>query len=260
MTPPLVERPDPRAASLATAPPGQSSIRRRAARARSPPPRRLDGMTRTDPAACPGRRHGQDQPAQRSTGGPCRDSRPGGPLRSEDQTVMSSPANRTALREEENRPAPPSQQVIASAVTGPTPYSRAASTFAPVRLRAASSSRCRSTSRRASSAASMSRAVATCSCPAGDRCAAAAARSACRSCGRCAARPRPAPGRPGGRTPRGCAAPRRCARRAGRGRSPAAPGTPGCRRRDPALRQPALGQQLPQVPRVGLVFSDHYGG
>ena len=28
---------------------------------------------------------------------------------------MSSPANRTALREEENRPAPPSQQVSASA-------------------------------------------------------------------------------------------------------------------------------------------------
>ena len=40
---------------------------------------------------------------------------------------MSSPANRTAWREEENRPAPASQQVIASAVTGPTPYSRAAS-------------------------------------------------------------------------------------------------------------------------------------
>ena len=108
-------------------------------------------------------------------------SRPGGPLRSEDQTVTSSPANRTALREEENRPAPPSQQVIASPVTGPTPYSRSASTFAPVRLRAAASSRCRSTSRRASRAASMSKAVATCSCPAGDRCAAAAARSACRS-------------------------------------------------------------------------------
>ena len=46
--------------------------------------------------------------AQRSTGGPCRDSRPGRPLRSEDQTVMSSPVNRTALREEENRSAPPS--------------------------------------------------------------------------------------------------------------------------------------------------------
>ena len=39
--------------------------------------------------------------------------------------------------------------------------------------------------------------------------------------------PRRGPGRPGGRTPRGCAAPRRCARGAGRGRPPAAPGTPG---------------------------------
>jgi hypothetical protein len=33
---------------------------------------------------------------------------------------MSSPANRTALRAEVNRPAPPSQQVSASAVMGPT--------------------------------------------------------------------------------------------------------------------------------------------
>ena len=32
-------------------------------RTRSPPPRRLDGITRADPTACPGRRHGQDQPA-----------------------------------------------------------------------------------------------------------------------------------------------------------------------------------------------------
>jgi hypothetical protein len=39
---------------------------------------------------------------------------------------MSSPVNRTALREEENRLSPASQQVSASAVTGPTPYSRAA--------------------------------------------------------------------------------------------------------------------------------------
>ena len=45
---------------------------------------------------------------------------------------MSSPANRTALREEENRPAPPSQQVSASPVTGPTPYSRAVSSAAPL--------------------------------------------------------------------------------------------------------------------------------
>jgi len=51
---------------------------------------------------------------------------------------MSSPANRTALREEENRPAPPSQQVSASAANGPAPYSRAASTLAPVSCRAAS--------------------------------------------------------------------------------------------------------------------------
>ena len=53
---------------------------------------------------------------------------------------MSSPANRTAWREEENRPSPASQQVIASPVTGPTPYSRAARTLAPVRCRAAASS------------------------------------------------------------------------------------------------------------------------
>src|SRR5690348_7180617 len=102
--------------------------------------------------------------AQRSTGGPCRDSRPGRPLRSEDQTVMSSPVNRTALREEENRSAPPSQQVSGNAVTGPTPYSRAARTFAPVRCRAAASTCLRSASMRASRAASMSTAVATCTC------------------------------------------------------------------------------------------------
>src|SRR5260370_897221 len=72
---------------------------------------------------------------------------------------MSSPANRTALREEENRPAPPSQQVIASAVTGPTPYSRAARTLAPVRCRAASRSSCRSTFTLASRAVSRSTAA-----------------------------------------------------------------------------------------------------
>ena len=48
------------------------------------------------------------RPAQHP--GPCRDSRPGGPLRSEDQTVTSSPANRTALREEENRPRRPASR------------------------------------------------------------------------------------------------------------------------------------------------------
>src|SRR5208283_3945020 len=79
------------------------------------------------------------------------------------------PANRTALREEENRPAPPSQQVIARPASGPTPYSRACSARAPARCRAACSSCWRSVSIRASIAASMSSAVATCSCPAGDR-------------------------------------------------------------------------------------------
>src|SRR5215472_9691162 len=120
--------------------------------------------------------------AQRNTGGPCRDSRPGGPLRSEDQTVMSSPVNRTALREEENRPAPPSQQVSASAAIGPTPYNRSASTLAPVSSRAVSRSCLRSGPSRASMAASMSSAVATCNCPAADKCAAAAARSPARPC------------------------------------------------------------------------------
>ena len=50
---------------------------------------------------------------------------------------MFTPAKRTALRAEENRPAPPSEQVNANAVIGPTPYRRAVSTFAPVRWRAA---------------------------------------------------------------------------------------------------------------------------
>jgi hypothetical protein len=41
----------------------------------------------------------------------------------EECTVISRPVNLTAFREEENRPAPPSQHVNASAVSGPTPYS-----------------------------------------------------------------------------------------------------------------------------------------
>src|SRR6266436_6525207 len=163
---------------------------------------------------------------------------------------MSSPANRTAWREEENRPAPPSQQVSASPVTGPTPYSRSASTLAPDRLRAAASSRCRSTSRRASSPASMSRAVATCSCPAGDRCAAAAARSAASSRSVRSA-PSPSAGAPwwkntaqlrlgGVLGPQVVIGLQQC------------PALQDVRRRDPALGQPALGQQPPEVTGVGL--------
>src|SRR5271165_5696527 len=62
MMTPLVQRHDPRAVSLATAP-CQSSTRRRAARTRSPPPCSLDGMARADPAARPGRGYEQGQPA-----------------------------------------------------------------------------------------------------------------------------------------------------------------------------------------------------
>ena len=167
-----------------------------------------------------------DRPAQHL--GSAQDGRPGGPLQSEDQTVRSSPANRTALREEENRQAPRTrQQVMASPVTGPT---RTAALRAPWRRsgsRAAASSRCRSTSRRACSAASMSKAVATCRCPPGTS-TPRPPRAAPRDHRRCAARPRPGPGRPGGRTPRGCAAPRRCAQPEERDTSRAAPGIPGC--------------------------------
>ena len=68
---------------------------------------------------------------------------------------MSSPANRTALRAEENRPAPPSQQHKASAVMGPTPYSCPASARAPRSCPAAFTS-CR---RRASSSPSVTSSI-----------------------------------------------------------------------------------------------------
>ena len=56
---------------------------------------------------------------KRSSGGPCRDRRPGGPLPSEDQTVMSSPVWRTTSPELANRRTSPSSAQIATAVTGP---------------------------------------------------------------------------------------------------------------------------------------------
>ena len=46
--------------------------------------------------------------ASAQPGGACRDRYPGGCLLSEEDTVMSRPVNRTALRDEENPPAPPS--------------------------------------------------------------------------------------------------------------------------------------------------------
>jgi hypothetical protein len=164
--------------------------------------------------------------------------------------VTSGPANRTALREEENRSAPLSQHVIASAVTGPAPYSRAASTWAPVRCRAASSSWCRTACIRVSSASSTSRAVVSCSCPAGDR----QPPAACSAARPCLVRSVP---------PARAAAPwwnSTAQLRPGGVLGPQIviglqqrPGLQDPGGRDPALRQPALGQQHPQMPGVGLV-------
>src|SRR5205814_9139266 len=52
---------------------------------------------------------------------------PGGALAIGAVTVTPSPANRTALRQANNRPAPPSPQAIATAASAPTPCSRVAS-------------------------------------------------------------------------------------------------------------------------------------
>jgi hypothetical protein len=65
------------------------------------------------------------------------------------------------------RPSPPSRHVIARAATGPAPYSRAASTFAPARRRAAPVSWCRSSCIRSSGASSTSRAVPARAAPGG---------------------------------------------------------------------------------------------
>ncbi len=141
-----------------------------------------------------------------------------------------APARRTGRPGGRRRTGPPrpERQVIASAVTGPTPYSRAARTLAPVRCRAASSSWCRTACSRASSASITSRAVATCSCPAGDRCAAAAARSSATPCSVRSA-PSPSGGAPWWNSTAqlrlgGALAAQVVVQ------PPAAPGTPGCGR------------------------------
>jgi hypothetical protein len=135
-------------------------------------------------------------------------------------------------------------------VTGPAPYSRAARTLAPARCRAAPVSWCRSSCCRVSRASVISSAVATCSCPAGDSQSAVTARSAATPC---PVRSVPSPGagapwwnstaqlRPGG-----VLGPQVVI---GLQQRPAFQDVTG---RDPALWQPALGQQHPQVPAVGL--------
>jgi hypothetical protein len=191
--------------------------------------------------------------AQRRIAGPCRDSRPGERLESEQETVMSSPANRTALREEENRPAPASQQIIASAVTGPTPYSRAARTFAPGQVPGGGQQLVPHDLQRGLQGTGHLQGGGDLQLP---------GRRQVRS-GRCAHRLQVAAG-----TQRGLAQRRGALVEEHRmdalhpGGVLAAkiviglqqcPALQDDRRRDPALRQPALGQQLPQVPRVSLV-------
>ena len=172
---------------------------------------------------------------------------------------MSSPANRTAWREEENRPAPASQQVIASPVTGPTPYSRAASDLGAgqvpggieqlvphrvqpglqrvdhlqrggdLQLPGRGQVRGRRGPQRGHALLGAQRALA-------------------QRRGALVEQHRVDPLRPGGVLAAQVVVQLQ--------QRPALQDVAG---RDPALRQPALGQQHPQVPGVGLVFSDHSG-
>ena len=91
---------------------------------------------------------------------------------------MSRPGEPDRLAGGREAARPASQAVIASAVTGPTPYSRAVSALAPVRCRAAAASRGRSSSRRAFQAGEHVQGGGDLQLPGGDRCAAAAARTA----------------------------------------------------------------------------------
>ena len=173
---------------------------------------------------------------------------------------MPRPGEPDRLAEEEKRPAPPSQAVIASAVTGPTPYSRAARALGPGQVPGRVRQPPRSSSRRPSRQASMSRAVATGSCPAwantGARPRPPAPRPPAprppaprRRPASCAARPRSAAGRLAGEDrvdalhPGGVLGPQIVIQ------PPAAPGIPGCGRAGPstpaARRRPAAAEGAP---------------
>ena len=172
--------------------------------------------------SCPPRRGTSAAPA-----GPAGTGARGERLPSEEYTVTSSPANRTALREEQNRSAPPSQQHRASAVIGPTPYSRL-----DQRLGArAGAGRCRSSRRRRSSRCASSHLQHR----HGDGDLQLPGRR--ELLGGDLTQPLPAlvgadpplpsaSARPDGTAPRGCAGSSRCAHGAGRGRAPTAPDTP----------------------------------
>ena len=142
---------------------------------------------------------------------------------------MSSPANRTAWREEENRPAPASQQVIASAVTGPAPLQpggqRLGAGQVPGRAGQLVPDHVQPGLQRIDHLQGGGDLqlpgrgqVGGCRGPQPGHALPGAQRAL------------PAAGRPGGTAPRGSAATRRCARGAGRWTARAAPGTPGCGR------------------------------
>lgn len=133
--------------------------------------------------------------------------------------MISSPANRTALREEENRPA--SQAVIASAVTGPTPCSQAARIFAPLRCAAVAASWCRSSSMYPSRQASRVQGGGHLQLPGWRRGARGPGRPARPMRPRGRGHGPPAP--PDGTAPRGCAGSTRCARPADRSIPPRRP-------------------------------------
>jgi hypothetical protein len=111
-------------------------------------------------------------------------------LLSEVLTVTSSPVKRTAPREEDPRPAPPSQHVKATAVTGPTPYSSLRSSRDP-RIRRAIWVICQAVGSSSASSRPICIATATCQRALAGRCAWAASASQCRP-----ATPTPRPGSP----------------------------------------------------------------
>jgi hypothetical protein len=148
---------------------------------------------------------------------------------------MSSPANRTALREEENRPSPASQQVIASAVTGPAPYTPRGQDLRAGQVPGGIQQLVPQHVQPGFQRGGHLQGVATCSCPAGDRWAAAAARSAARPCSVRSA-PSPRAGAPWWNK----------TAQLRLGGVLAAQIIVGLQQR------PVLGQQLPEVPAAGL--------
>ena len=135
----------------------------------------------------------------------------------------------------------------------PDPVQPRVSTFAPVRCRAASSSRWRSTSRRRLERGEHVQGGGDLQLPGRRQVRGGGRTQRLQALARCAARPHPARGalmeehRVDALHPGGVLGPQVVVGLQQR------PALQDVRRRDPALGQPPVGQQLPQVPRVGLV-------